>query len=124
MVKVEASLVIQSVKNSPAMQESSSNAGNAGWIPGLGRFPGEGNGNPLQYSCLGNLMDRGAWQTTVHGFAKSCKESEKTEQPTLSLFFSLRAEDQNDMGDGRREGASWLDEMPIYPEWSKKNSAT
>ena len=48
------------------------------------------------------------------------KESEKTEQPTLSLFLSLRAEDQNDMGDGRREGASWLDEMPIYPEWSKK----
>ena len=36
-------------------------------IPGLGRSPGEGNGNPLQYSCLGNSMDRGAWQATVHG---------------------------------------------------------
>ena len=36
-------------------------------IPGLGRFPGEGNGNPLQYSCLENPMDRGAWQATVHG---------------------------------------------------------
>ena len=37
-----------------------------GLIPGLGRIPGEGNGNPLQYSCLENLMDRGAWWTTVH----------------------------------------------------------
>ena len=39
-------------------------------IPGLGRSPGEGNGNPLQYSCLENPMDRGAWQATVHGVAK------------------------------------------------------
>ena len=40
-------------------------------IPGLGRSPGEGNGNPLQYSCLENPMDRGAWRATVHGVAKS-----------------------------------------------------
>ena len=40
-------------------------------IPGLGRSPGEGNGNPLQYSCLEKPMDRGAWQATVHGVAKS-----------------------------------------------------
>ena len=40
-------------------------------IPGLGRSPGEGNGNPLQYSCLENSMDRGAWQAIVHGVAKS-----------------------------------------------------
>ena len=55
------------VKNLPA------NAGDirdASLIPGLGRSPGEGNGNPLQYSCL-DSMDRGAWQTTVHGVAKS-----------------------------------------------------
>ena len=38
-----------------------------GSIPGLGRLPGEGHGNPLQYSCLENPMDRGAWQATVHG---------------------------------------------------------
>ena len=38
--------------------------------PGLGRYSGEGNGNPLQYSCLGNPMDRGAWRVTVHGVAK------------------------------------------------------
>ena len=43
----------------------------AGLIPGLGRSPGEGNGNPLQYSCLENFMDRGAWWAAVHGVAKS-----------------------------------------------------
>ena len=42
-----------------------------GSIPGSGRFPGEGNGNLLQYSCLENTMDGGAWQATVHGVAKS-----------------------------------------------------
>ena len=47
-------------------KESACNAGDLGLIPGLGRFPGEGNGNSLQYSCLENLMDRGAWQATVH----------------------------------------------------------
>ena len=42
------------------------NAGDTGSIPGSGRSPGEGHGNPLQYSCLGNPMDRGAWQATVY----------------------------------------------------------
>ena len=46
-------------------------AGDVGWIPGLGRSPGGGNGNPFQYSCLENAMDRGAWRVTVHGIAKS-----------------------------------------------------
>ena len=53
------------VKNPPA------NAEDMGSIPGLGRSPGEGNGNSFQYSCLGNLMDRGVWWTTVHGVAQS-----------------------------------------------------
>ena len=52
------------VKNPPA------NAGNAGSVPESGRSPGEGNGSPLQYSCLGNPMDRGAWWATVHGIKK------------------------------------------------------
>ena len=52
-------------------KESACNAGDLGLIPGSGRSPGEGNGNPLQYSCLENPMDRGAWWATVHGFAKS-----------------------------------------------------
>ena len=47
--------------------ESPANARDLGSIPGSGRSPGEGNGNPLQYSCLQNPMDRGAWQATVHG---------------------------------------------------------
>ena len=52
------------VKNPPALAED------PGLIPGLGRSPGEGNGNPLQYSCLENPTDRGAWQAIVHGVAK------------------------------------------------------
>ena len=50
---------------------SACDAGDPGWIPGLGRSPGERNGNPLQYSCLENPMDGGAWWATVHGVAKS-----------------------------------------------------
>ena len=53
------------VKNPPA------NVGDVGSIPGSGRTPGEGNGNSLQYACLENPMDRGAWQAAVHGDAKS-----------------------------------------------------
>ena len=49
---------------------SAYNAGDPGSIPGSGRSPGEGNGNPLEYSCLGNPMDRGAWKATVHAVAK------------------------------------------------------
>jgi len=52
-------------------KESACSAGNLGSIPGLGRSPGEENGNPLQYSCLENSMDRGAWLATVHGVTKS-----------------------------------------------------
>ena len=50
---------------------SAYNAGDPGSIPGLGRSPGEGNGNPVQYSCLENPMDGEAWWATVHGVAKS-----------------------------------------------------
>ena len=52
-------------------KESACNAGDPGSIPGWDRFPGEGNGNPLQYPCLENPMDKGAWQATVHGVAQS-----------------------------------------------------
>ena len=57
-----------------------------GSIPGLGRSPGEGNGNPLQYSCLENPMDRGAWEATVHGVAKSRTQL----SDFTSLHFKLR----------------------------------
>ena len=59
------------VKNTP------SNVGDAGSIPELGKYPGEENGNLLQYSCLGNPMDRGAWKATVHGVTK---ESDTTQR--------------------------------------------
>ena len=62
------------VKNLPT------DAGDAGSISGSGRFPGGGNGNPLQYSCLGNPMDRGVWWATVHAHAK---ESDMTEHTLL-----------------------------------------
>ena len=53
------------------VKASACNVGDLGSIPGSGSSPGEGNGNPLQYSCLENPMDRGAWWATVHGVAKS-----------------------------------------------------
>ena len=65
VLEIWASLVAQMVK-APAC-----NAGDPGSIPGMGRTPGDGNGNPLQYSCLENPMDGEAWQATVHGVAKS-----------------------------------------------------
>ena len=52
-------------------KESACNVGDLGLIPGSGRSPGDGNGYALQYSCVENPMDRGAWQATVHGVAKS-----------------------------------------------------
>ena len=56
------------VVNSPPA--NAGDVGDAGSIPGLGRSPGEGNGNPLQYSCLVNPMDRGNWQATVHSITE------------------------------------------------------
>ena len=56
------------IKNLPA---KAGDAGDLGSIPGLGKSPGKGNGNPLQYSCLENPMDRGAWWVTVQGFTNS-----------------------------------------------------
>ena len=66
-------------------KESTCNARDSGLIPGLGRFPGEGHGYPLQYSCLENPMDRGAWQATVHGVTKSQTQLSNS---TLSLHFN------------------------------------
>jgi len=52
------------------LKESACNEGDLSSIPGLGRPPGEGDGNPFQYSCLENSMNRGAWQITIHGVAE------------------------------------------------------
>ena len=61
----------QSFPGGSEMKESACNVGDLGSITGSGKCPGEGNGYPLQGSCLENSMDRGAWQATVHGAAKS-----------------------------------------------------
>ena len=65
------SLALVSFPSRSDGKTSACNAGDLGSIPGSGRSPGEGNGNPLQYSCLEKSMDRGAWQATVHGITES-----------------------------------------------------
>ena len=65
----------------PDGKESAYNSGDRGLTPGLGGSPGEGNDNPLQYSCLENSLDRGAWQALVHG---GREELDTTEQLTLN----------------------------------------
>ena len=67
---------------SSVVKNLSPNAGDIGLIPGLERSPGEGNGEPFQYSCLGNAMDRGAWWITVHGVTKS--QTQLSDWTTLS----------------------------------------
>ena len=64
-------VVIHKMKGGSDGKASAYNAGDPGSVPGLGRSPEEENGNPLQYSCLDNPMDGGAWLATVHGVAKS-----------------------------------------------------
>ena len=73
------------VKDPPA------NAGDTGSIPGSGRSPGEGNGNPLQYSCLGNPMDRSTWWVTVHGVTEELDTTWQlyNNQPNISVSHSV-----------------------------------
>ena len=72
------------------VKASACNVGDLGLIPGLGRAPGEGSGNPLQYSCLENPMDGGAWWATVHGVAKSRTQlNDFTHSLTHATFLSL-----------------------------------
>ena len=68
------------VKNLPA------NAGDTGPIPGSGRSPGEGSGSPLQYSCLGNPMDRGAWRAAVHRITKELYTTEWLNNSNIDLL--------------------------------------
>ena len=71
-------------------KESACDAGDLGSTPGLGRSPGEGNGNPLQYSCLENSMGRGVWQSTVHGPGKSLTLYRVVEKHQYSILLLLR----------------------------------
>ena len=75
-----------SLKQIAVGKESTCNAGDMGYvgsIPGLGRLPGGEQGNPLQYSCLENSMDRGAWQAIIQGIAKESDMAEATENTLL-----------------------------------------
>ena len=65
-------------------------AGDLGSIPGSGRFPGEGNGDPLQYSCLENPVDRGAWQATVHGVSKVRQDLATKPPPNIKLYLKKK----------------------------------
>ena len=74
-------------------KESACNVGDLGSIPGSGKSPGEGNGNPLQYSCQENPMDSGAWQAIYS--PQGCKESDTTEHSTATTYSGYRAYIQN-----------------------------
>ena len=70
------------------------NVGDAGLIPGSGRSPGNGNGIPLQYSCLGNPMNRGVWQATVHGVAKESEMTYRLNNNNKLNLYSLYIQTQ------------------------------
>ena len=70
-IRIDSCLGIRINPHSSVGKESACNVGDLGLIPGYGRSPGEGNGNPFQYSCLENPMDRGAWRATVHRIART-----------------------------------------------------
>ena len=104
-------------------KEAACNARNLGSIPGLGRSPGEENGNTLQYSCLENSMDRGAWWATAHGVAKSQTRLSdfhthtiKMRNPGLECTFKEISGVCNDIKEERRfEPGLWTfgDRFPI-----------
>ena len=71
-------------------KESACSAGDPGLIAGLGRSPGEGNGNSLQYSCLGNPMDRGAWRATVHGITRVGHELATKSKTALKIKLMIK----------------------------------
>ena len=79
------------------LAESACSAEDPSLIPGSGRSPGEGNGNPFQYSCLGNSMDRGAWRATVHGIAR-VRHNLMTKPPTTTTRRGERERLVNDVG--------------------------
>ena len=100
-------------------KESTCNAGDSGSIPGSERSPGEGHGNPFQYSCLENPTDRGTWQATVHGVV----QSDTTEQLTLSLvlhaYVHMFTQCYKELGHGlwmlvSPESIGWTDRLDTH----------
>ena len=80
-------------------KESACNAEDQGSIPGSERSPGEGNGNPLQYSCLRNSMERGAWRATVHGVTKVRYDLATKQQQQQPIFFPGKSHGQRRLVD-------------------------
>ena len=93
-------------------KESACNARDMSSIPESGRSPGEGNGNPLEYSCLGNLMDRGAWWPTVHGVIK---ELDTTKQQQQHKFLATPCNMQDLSSPSRDQTCT-----PILNHWSSR----
>ena len=91
---------------------SACNAGDLGSIPGSGRSPGEGNGNPLQYSCLENPMDRGAWWATVHRVTKS--QTRLSDFTFTFTFMFSSAPDQAHQGRTDFKGETVLDHVVFW----------
>ena len=82
-IEVAQFVICMGFPDGSVVQKSSANVGDASSIPGSERSPREGNGNPLQYSCLGKPMDRGAWQTTVHGVERVGHDLVTKQQQTV-----------------------------------------
>ena len=98
-------------------KESTCNAGDPGFGPGLGRYPGGKNGNPLQYSCLENPMDGGAWWATAHGIAKSWPQlSDFTFIDTIGLPRWLSGK-ESACQYRRRRFNSWVGRIPWRRKW-------
>ena len=101
----------KSVPYSWVSKESACSAGDLGLIPGLGSYPGEGNSNPLQYSCLENPMDRGAWRATVHGVTRARLLSPGILQAGILkwvvIFFS-----RGSSWPRNRTRVSWVEPLP------------
>ena len=96
--------------NSFNLKESSCNAGDAGSVPGSGRSSGEGNGNPLLYSCLENPMDRGPWQATVHGVSKGqTRLSDSTSSLHFFLVLALKSPSSQENSQSQVNPESWSD---------------
>ena len=100
-------------------KESACNAGDWGLIPGLGKSSGERYGNPLQYSCLENSMDRGAWQDTVHGVAKSWTQLSDSHTHTHTHTHTRKQQLESDMEQqtGSKSGKEYVKAVYCHPAY-------
>ena len=96
-------------------KESACNAGDTCLIPGLGRSPGGGHGNPLQYSCLGNPMDRGAWPATEHRVTKSPTQLKQLSMHHTYLIRTTTTKDQSVEGRERTLRRLSRSQSPLVP---------